>query len=87
MALLSLPGHQHLEWKIFARMNNIIWYDKDSSKALTYLGYPLHSIQAQLNQYLDTVYAKLQHVDILKAGNLSIKGTALVANSFRLSRL
>ncbi|KAH8557079.1 hypothetical protein BGW37DRAFT_417026, partial [Umbelopsis sp. PMI_123] len=50
MALLSLPGHQHLEWKIFARMNNIFWYDKDSSKALTYLGYPLHSIQAQLNQ-------------------------------------
>jgi hypothetical protein len=73
-ALLSLSGYRHLEWKSLASRNDIVWYDKDSSKALTYLGYPPHSTQAQLNQYLDMVYGKLQqHVDILRARTFQSK--------------
>jgi hypothetical protein len=87
-ALLSLSGHQHVEWINLARTKEIVWYDKDNLQPLTYLGYPLHSTQAQLEQFLDTVYAKLQrHVNFLTSRNLSIKGKAIVANSLLLSRL
>lgn len=65
-ALLSLSGHQHVEWFNLAKTKEIVWYDKDNLQPLTYLGYPLHSTQAQLEQFLDTLYAKLQrHVSHL----------------------
>ncbi|KAI9304423.1 hypothetical protein BJ944DRAFT_163608 [Cunninghamella echinulata] len=63
-------------------------HDKDSTQAITYLGYPIYTNKLQLDLFLDTIHSKIiKHIQYIKARSLSIVGRYLVANSLILSRL
>ncbi|ORE06017.1 hypothetical protein BCV72DRAFT_179442, partial [Rhizopus microsporus var. microsporus] len=53
-----------------------------------YFGYPLHSVNHQLQAFLQELKIKVQrHSFLLKARGLSTRGTSIVANSLLLSKL
>ncbi|CAO3611948.1 unnamed protein product [Mucor hiemalis] len=86
--LVSLSGVAHPEWVSIASRAGLEWHDSSSADAVRYLGYPLYSSDAQLNQFLDAIKVKvMRHANILSGRHLSIRGAGLVANSLLLSKV
>ncbi|KAG2193794.1 hypothetical protein INT47_009936 [Mucor saturninus] len=86
--LVSLSGVAHAAWVDIAHSEGVEWHDSSYVGAVRYLGFPLYHTSTQLDTFLDDLRLKiLRYSNILSQGNLSLRGSGLVANSLLLSRL
>ncbi|KAJ8654801.1 hypothetical protein O0I10_009522 [Lichtheimia ornata] len=88
-SVVSLTGRVPDDWRqAFDSHGLRLWHDHTCTEAVTYLGFPLNSTQAQLNNFLQARLAKLKaHINVLQSRSLSIRGKSLVVNSLILSRM